>query len=318
LLCGFFSEQLSTLAAFSFATAQGRGAFSDVVPFSFSMSHPALISASLIISAGDSADALALVLDSLLRQTRLPHEVIIADRVHSEHIAALASKMSHRLLIPVHLVRTVAGSPSRASVLNQAIRTASGEYLIFTDGDCLFNRHFIADHLRHAAPGSAVQGRRAGIRSRYVRRVSLEVFQPVVWFMRRRIYGLRQGIRRPWAAIRRNDFRAIHGCNFALWRTDALAVNGFDETFDESGREFVEMVERLRNSGTIIRTVTGQAIVYHLDHHRTARYRTRLSDEILERTRREKRVRCEHGVVSNAVTIGSAPVLRIASSPTAA
>lgn len=276
------------------------------------------ISASLIISAGESSDALALVLDSLVRQTRMPHEVIIADHAHGEQTAALASKLSHRLLIPVHLVRTLANSPSRACALNQAIRTASGNYLIFVDGDCLLNRHFIADHLRHARPGSAVQGRRAGIRSRYVRRVSVDAFQPMVWFMRRRIYGLRQGIRRPWAAVRKNDFRAIHGCNFALWRSDLVKVNGFDEAFDESGREFLELVERLRNAGMIVRSVTGQAIVYHLDHHRTARYRTRLSDEILERTRREKRVRCEHGVVSTAVATQSAPVLRLATPPTAA
>jgi GT2 family glycosyltransferase len=140
----------------------------------------------------------------------------------------------------------------------------------------------------------------------------------MVWFMRRRIYGLRQGIRRPWAAVRKNDFRAIHGCNFALWRSDLVKVNGFDEAFDESGREFLELVERLRNAGMTVRSVTGQAIVYHLDHHRTARYRTRLSDEILERTRREKRVRCEHGVVSTAVATQSAPVLRLATPPTAA
>ena len=43
-------------------------------------------------------------------------------------------------------------------------------------------------------------------------------------------------------------------------------------------------------------TVTGHAIVYHLDHRQVARYRSVRSANIVEETRREKIVRCQHGL----------------------
>jgi GT2 family glycosyltransferase len=188
---------------------------------------------------------------------------------------------------------------SRVPVLNQAIRAARSEYLIFIEGDCLPHRRFIEDHMRHAYPNSFVQGRRARVRARYVHRVHTP-FRPMLWLMRRRILGVREGVRRPWPSIRINDRRLIHGCNFAVWRKDLIRVNGFDETFDEPGYELIELAERLLNSGLTLRTITGQAIVYHLDHRHLARYGTLNSERILERTRQEKRTTCDRGLVQRS------------------
>src|SRR5690606_22049396 len=110
-------------------------------------------------------------------------------------------------------------------------------------------------------------------------------------------YGLTQGLRRPWPNIRINDFRRIHGCNFAVWRNDLLRANGFNESFDETGDEFLELAARLANAGLTLRTVTGQAVVYHLDHRHVARYRSLNSTRVLERTRQDGIIRCPHGVI---------------------
>jgi hypothetical protein len=186
---------------------------------------------------------------------------------------------------------------SRAVLLNRAVRDAAGDHLIFIEGDCLLHRRFIADHILHATPGTFVQGRRAGVRSRYVRRISSRRFHPLIWFLRRRVYGLKQGIRRPWPAVRLNDLRTIHACNFSVWREDLARVNGFDERFDENGDELLELAVRLSNAGLTLRTVTGHAIVYHLDHRPIVKYGSLRSVKILEETKREHRVRCQRGLV---------------------
>ncbi|HYP18196.1 MAG TPA: galactosyltransferase-related protein, partial [Opitutus sp.] len=155
---------------------------------------------------------------------------------------------------------------------------------------------FIADHLRHAERGAFVQGRRAGIRARYVRRVSPAKLHPIALFVRGQLYGLRRAVRRPWAAVRKNVGRSLYSCNFALWRDDFFRVNGYDESFVGWGHEDAELAQRLRNAGVSCKTIIGQAIVYHLDHPRVARYRMSVNERLLERTRREKRTRCEQGV----------------------
>jgi hypothetical protein len=254
---------------------------------------------SLVISTSDQPDALRLVLECVGRQTVTPAEILIAKSPGDVEQTDVSTTWARRLHCPLIHLSAPHPMQSRVPVLNQAIRAARSEYLIFIEGDCLPHRRFIEDHLRHAQPNSFVQGRRARVRSRYVNRVNAP-FRPMLWLMRRRILGLRVGVRRPWPSIRINDRRLIHGCNFAVWRKDLIRVNGFDESFDEPGYELIELAERLLNSGLTLRTITGQAIVYHLDHRHLARYGTRNSERILERTKQERRTTCDQGLVQNS------------------
>lgn len=258
---------------------------------------------SLIVSTSENPDALNLVLESVSLQTPRPRsiEILIADQSNDDQITLVEKKWSRVLPCRVERFWLSVNSSSTAPVLNAAARAATGDYLVFVDGDCLLERHFIADHLSHAKPGTFVQGRRARVRGRYARRVSPRSFRPMLWFFLRRIHGLSRGIRRPWPAVSVNEAHAINSYNFAVWREDFFRVNGFDETFDEGGDEFIELAERLRHAGLMLRTITGQAIVYHLDHRHRARYRTTVSEKILERTRREKLIRCERGLTYAAV-----------------
>lgn len=251
---------------------------------------------SLIISTSDNPVALNLVLEAISLQTRAPAELLIADDGSDDQTTAVIERWSARLPFPVQRFWQPHQGFRKTVILNRTVRAATGDYLIFMDGDCLPHRRFVADHLRHAQPGAFVQGRRAGIRARYVRQVSPRRFHPLMLFLARRLYGLRRGLRRPWAIVRVNDRSLIQGCNFAVWRDDFFRVNGYDESFVGWGHEDTELAERLCNSGLICKTVIGQAIVYHLDHPRVARYRIAVNERILERTKREKRTRCERGI----------------------
>jgi glycosyltransferase involved in cell wall biosynthesis len=265
------------------------------------MKISAQICPSLIISAADNPVALDLVLEAVSLQTRLPFEVLVVDDGSDEQTKVVVEKWRGKLPIRFEHFSQAHEFFRRAAALNAAVRHAYGNYLIFIDGDCLPHRHFVEDHLKHAQSGAFVQGRRAGIRARYVRRISPSSFHPLALFLRRQLYDVRRGLRRPWPTIKTEPRRAINGCNFSVWREDFYRVNGYNEAFVGEGLEDTELAERLVNSGLISKTVYGQMIVYHLDHPRLRVYRVGVNERILEQTRREKIARCERGVTLPSV-----------------
>lgn len=278
---------------------------------------------SLIVSTTDNSDALNLVLASIRKQSLAPRDVVVVDEGLDEQGGVVVEHWSKKLQCPVNRLAVAQHGPSRSPLLNRAVSDITGNYVIFIDGDCLLHRHFIADHLRLATHQTFVQGRRAGVRARYVRRISPGRFHPILWFLRRRAYGLSRGLRRPWPNIRLNDLRRIHGCNFAVWQHDLVRANGFNESFDETGDEFLELAARLANGGLTLRTVTGQAVVYHLDHRHVARYRSLNSTRVLEHTRHEGITRCPKGMIpcpvggTTAATIQARPNPSVATAPAA-
>lgn len=251
----------------------------------------------LILSTSENPFALNVVLEAISLQTCQPLEVLIVHCGSDEQTAAIIEKWRRQLSLRIEYFRWPVEEFQKAGALNHAVRESRGDYLIFLDGDCLPHRQFVADHLRHAEPGMFVQGRRAGIKGRYVRRVSAQNFSPFRLFLSRRLYGVRRGLRRPWPAVRITGGSRLRGGNFAVWRDDFFRINGYDESFVGWGHEDAELAERLSNAGITGKTVTGQLIVYHLDHARIVRYQTAVNERILERTRQEKRTRCERGVV---------------------
>jgi glycosyltransferase involved in cell wall biosynthesis len=267
--------------------------------------------ASLIVSTADNPSALDLVLEGLSRQTVAAHELLIADDGSDAQTLAVIEKWRphfrgrvERFWFPHEFYR-------RSVAQNAAVRAATGEYLIFLDGDCVPHRRFIADHLRHAERGAFVQGRRGGIRARQVRQLTGSRIRPVRLFLRGQLYGLSRSVRRPWAQVTVSPDCFIQGSNFAVWRDDFFRVNGYDETIVGHVYADTEFAARLSNAGLRCKKVVGQLIVFHLDHPRVVRYLTAANERILERTRREKRIRCEVGVTNGATPAPSDAVVAV-------
>ncbi|WP_425374834.1 galactosyltransferase-related protein [Mesorhizobium tamadayense] len=61
-------------------------------------------------------------------------------------------------------------------------------------------------------------------------------------------------------------FRRIKGCNLACWKSDALSVGSFDETFTGWGYEDADFVFRLQDKGIIRRAGTWATEVLHIWH----------------------------------------------------
>lgn len=250
---------------------------------------------SVIISTYEYPLALRKALESLQAQTVLADEVLVADDGSGpETTAAIRSCASGMCL--QHLRHDHDGF-RKAVILNKAIAQASGDYIVFLDGDSVPAREFIADHLALAERGCWVQGRRA-----FVDESCVEGFEPScshVWSLalRGKLTGLMKAVRLPFPVLKRGRVeRGILGCNLGIWRDDLVAVNGYDETFTGWGREDADLGHRLYHLGRDRKFVYGRAIIYHLNHPVVSRERLETNQSLLEETLVEKRIRARQGL----------------------
>ena len=102
---------------------------------------------SVIVSTYNRPDTLALVLEGLRRQTVPAHEVIVADDGSGPGTRAMlqAWTASHPGFPLRHLWHPDDGF-RKTIILNEAVLASTGDYLVFTDGDCVPDRRFVEDH----------------------------------------------------------------------------------------------------------------------------------------------------------------------------
>src|SRR5437879_324632 len=121
----------------------------------------------LIISTYEQPASLAKVLQGYSQQTRWPDEIFITDDGSGEETRRLIEDWRRSAQVPVqHLWHRHEGF-RKVILLNKAVAAAKGDYLIFTDGDCVPHGSYIADHYKLAERGFWVQGRRCYVKERY-------------------------------------------------------------------------------------------------------------------------------------------------------
>jgi glycosyltransferase involved in cell wall biosynthesis len=112
--------------------------------------------ASVVIRSKDEADRLRLTLASLAAQTERPQVVVVNDG-SSDHTAAVIAEASGGLdLVAVHH-----GAPAgRSAAANAGAEKATGDILLFLDGDTLAAPDLVARHLElhREAPDRVVRG----------------------------------------------------------------------------------------------------------------------------------------------------------------
>jgi GT2 family glycosyltransferase len=253
----------------------------------------------LIVSTFDQPDYLARVLAGVSRQTRAPDEVLLADDGSgAETRRVFADWAAGRPFRCEHFWQKHEGF-RKARVLNEAIASARGEYIVFLDGDTIPHGRFVADHLELAAPGQFVQGHRALVGQRAAAEFGKNGRAPgrLRALCAGQLSGAENVFRWPFAMKRwRTDLRGVRGCNFAMWRADLLRVNGYNEAFTGWGREDAELAARLMNAGVRRMDVRGRALCYHLWHPPADRGGLPANDELLAEAVEQSRQRCERGL----------------------
>ena len=265
---------------------------------------------SVIVSTYNAEAWLAKVLHGYARQQRLPLEVIVADDGSGPATAALLEATARGYPVPLRHVWHEDRGYRRQEILNRAIPQAAGDYVLFTDGDCIPRRDFVAVHAAQAERGRFLSGGycKLGMAlSESITDADIDAGHcfDLAWLAARqprlgRSNRLKLGPGRLGARLldALTPTRAtFNNCNTSAWKEDLLAVNGYDERMKYGGPDR-ELGERLENLGIRGKQVRHRAVCIHLDHARG--YRTRESIEanlaIRARTRAEGVVRTPYGI----------------------
>jgi glycosyltransferase involved in cell wall biosynthesis len=253
---------------------------------------------SLVVSTYNRPEVLVKCLAGFALQRRPPDEILIADDGSAEPTRDLIQSWAKSLSFPVKHIWHEDKGFRKTTILNNSILAAAGDYLVFTDGDCVPHPKFIADHLALAEKGFWVQGRRCFVREEFVPGFDAGKIPGWSWMLTGKITGATKGIRWPVPIICRDTKqRGIIGCNMAFWRDDLVAVNGFDEDYSGWGvGEDSDIGTRLYNLGRQRKFVYGRAITFHLNHPQLPRGHHAASLARLAETIATKKIACEHGL----------------------
>jgi glycosyltransferase involved in cell wall biosynthesis len=233
---------------------------------------------SVIISTYNAPRWLELVLEGYFCQAFAgSFELVIADDGSTEQTARLIERMSSRSAVPIRHIWQPDEGFQKCRILNKAIANASGELLLFTDGDCIPQPNMVQTHFSRARPGSFLTGGYLKLPMSVADAITVSdikaavIFQPG-WLIQR---GLRPSAKllklmlpHPWDRLANYltpTKRTWNGHNSSCYRKDAVVVNGFNEVIQYGGQD-VEFGCRLNHAGVQGRHLRFSTIPLHLHH----------------------------------------------------
>jgi glycosyltransferase involved in cell wall biosynthesis len=237
---------------------------------------------SVIVTTYNRPDALAAVIEACFAQDDRHFEIIIADDGSTNNTRNCVEELKSRAPVPLLHVWQEDQGFRAARVRNLGTLAASGDYIIFLDGDCIPARNFVSQHRKLARPGYLVSGSRVLLSPEYTRQLlEQKTDLHTLGVLRRlqlRLAGhfnkfLQTVLVLPDLGRERKRFswRRIKSCNLAVWRSDLDLVNGFDQSFLGWGHEDSDLVVRLFNAGVLRKDGAFATEVYHLWHKENQR-----------------------------------------------
>lgn len=226
---------------------------------------------SVLVTTHNRPEYLRKVLAGYLDQTRLPYELVVADDGSGSAtravVRAFAAQAPFRVL---HAWQPHLHLPRLSHLRNLGTREMTGDYIIYTDGDCVATRYFVSDHERLARPGWFVQGKRA-----WCRHKAFDAFTGRETLLKKLRLCATGGLTKPHWLVHlpgigpeNKTIGHIQSCNMAVFREDVLRINGWNEQFLGFWRQDSEFALRLIRAGVRRRDALFSAIVYHLEHEK--------------------------------------------------
>jgi glycosyltransferase involved in cell wall biosynthesis len=217
-------------------------------------------------------------LQSLTKQTDDNFEIIIADDGSGPLTKKVIDEFIAKSSVSIKHVWQEDDGCRKTLIANRGIEAADGNYLIFMDGDCLAQPDFINQHRKLAQENYLITGSRVLLSEKLTKELlTLNRWDYAEFkshLFQYRIHGdinklLQLLIKLPdgrWRDFKRFFWRRIKGCNMACWKSDALAINGFDESLVGWAHEDADFVFRLEHYGVHRKSGSWASEVIHLYH----------------------------------------------------
>ena len=233
----------------------------------------------VIVSTYNQPGLLDRSLFSLKRQTCASFEIIVADDGSEPATRSIVENHKLQNSVPLKHVWQKDDGFRKTRILNKAILATDADYLIFTDGDCIAHADFVQEHLLQAEAGHYLNGSMVRLRQELSGRIGQNEISDgkafdTKWlttngggFNRRYLRFALGYTVRTW--LNRVSATRLYwlGCNSSCFKSDAMAVNGFDHRFTY-GFEDGDFGYRLENFGLTPKTVRWTANLLHLWHER--------------------------------------------------
>lgn len=234
----------------------------------------------LVISFYKNIHMLSLVLASLQNQTFKNFNLIICDDGSPGNIVAQVQEQLDFLSLPsLHLWHDDIGF-RKNRILNWAIYYCRTDLMIFIDQDCILHPEFIFEHVQQKKEKTVLCGRRINLTAFVSQlltpnKIKVLFIEKNIWwiiliglFMKDNngIKGLyfKNSFLRKWA---NKKYRNIVGCNFSIFKSDLLAINGFDTRYEGAGfGEDSDIDYRLALNGVSLKSACNMAVQYHIFH----------------------------------------------------
>ncbi|MEZ4793272.1 MAG: glycosyltransferase family 2 protein [Gelidibacter sp.] len=234
---------------------------------------------SVIISTYNQQEWLRKVLIGYVQQTTKDFEIIIADDGSTQETINLIEDFKQNSDLKLAHVWHKDEGFQKTKILNKAIAASHGEYLVFSDGDCIPRKDFVEKHV-------SLKNENCFLSGGYFK-LPLDVSKMVAekdivnqacfdkqWLIEK---GMKSSFKmnklnssgfKEWMLNTFTPTKATwDGMNASGFKKDILAVNGFDERMQYGGEDR-EMGERLMNFGIKAIQIRYSAICVHLDHDR--------------------------------------------------
>ncbi len=262
------------------------------------------IKSSLIIATYNWKEALELVLISVLNQSVMPYEVIIADDGSKDDTRELIDAYRKKFKIPlIHVWHEDKGF-RLSEIRNKSINKATGNYIIQIDGDTILHKDFVKDHQKFARKKQFISGSRVLLGKDFSEKILKSKKFKFDFFskdIKNKHYHfhiplLAKILRNPTNDINRVLF-SVRGCNMSFWKEDLMAVNGYNEDMTGWGREDSELSARLINLGLTKINLRFSAIQYHIYHPENSKINLNTNDQILAQTITQKKIYIPNGII---------------------
>jgi glycosyltransferase involved in cell wall biosynthesis len=264
---------------------------------------------SVVVTTYNEPAWLEKVLQGYAGQSDREFEVVVADDGSGPETAALLERLRPVLGVPLLHVWHEDQGFRKTEILNKAILAARGDYLLFTDGDCIPRSDFVGVHRALARPRRFLSGGYIKLSPETSRVLTSDDVRAgratdLRWL---RAHGLslgRQTLRLAVSGFAARMLDALtptraswNGHNSSGWKADLVAANGFEERMQYGGLDR-ELGERLENAGIRGVQIRHRAIVVHLDHPRGYRNEEamRVNRAIRDEVAAQKRTRAVVGL----------------------
>lgn len=221
---------------------------------------------SLVITTYQSPDKLKWVLESVAWQNQKPLEIIVADDGSDPETRKLVLQYQERLEVRVVHSWQPDGLFRLSRSRNLALSKAQGSWVVFIDGDCVMPPDFLRSQSSIANDDCLVFGNRKLIGS--LETTDLVRMQPSLSALNHYLNG-RKFWKFPLGYFRRwppRSWKDVRGFMMAMRRYDAMAMGGFDESFNSWGLEDSDFAVRASRFGLKLLDSRYKTSLIHLYH----------------------------------------------------